>query len=499
MNNVGRQMAVGAAWMVLFKFAERGLGLVSMIVLARLLVPGDFGLIAMATSFIAVLELIGSFGLDIALIRRRDATRIHYDTAWTLNVLTGTAVAVAMVALALPVAGFYDEQAVAPVILALALGPLVAGFENIGVVAFRIEMRFDREFRYQLAKKLAMFAVTVPLAVTLRSYWALVAGMVAGRAVGVLYSYRVHEYRPRFSLAARAELFGFSQWLLLNNALTFLRDRMSDFIIGRLRGRSALGLYSVGYEIANLPTTELVMPINRAVFPGYAQLHQGKGSLQDGYLAVIGLIALFALPAGAGVAATADLLTPIVLGSKWLDAAPLIAVLALSGGLLALQSNSYSVFLAVGKPQLQSIVLGVYVASLLPLMTLLVRDHGLVGAAWACIASAALMLPVNFALVLRELNLRPRHLGAVLWRPLLATAGMYGVLRAMRARWPNVDGYAADLVELGATVAAGLAVYAALAYGLWRIAGRPVGPESAVAERVSARWRGAEDVQQPGA
>ena len=477
-------MASGAVWMVLFKFTERGLGLVSTLILARLLVPNDFGLVAMATSLVAMLELLSAFGLDLALIRRPDAGRAEYDTAWTINVLTAVLVALIMLAAAQPVARWYAEPAVVPVISVLALGSVIQGLENIGVVAFRKEMRFDLEFRYQLVRKLAMFAVTVPLAFVLRSYWALVVGIVAGKAIGVAYSYYAHPYRPRFTLAARGELIGFSQWLLLNNIVMFLRDRVSDFIIGRLRGPAALGVYSLGYEIANMPTVELAMPINRAVYPGYARLHEQEGSLRQGFLAVIGLIALLAIPAGAGVSATAVPLTAVILGPKWAQAAPLIEILAFFGVIMALQTNSYSVFLAIGRPYLQSVVLGVYLAALLPLLVFMTRSLGLEGAAWACLASVTLMLPLNYTLVVRALDIEGRAIVRLLWRPLLAAAAMYAVVTSLLAALPQSPAFGNQLLRLIVAATSGATLYFAIVYLLWTMAGRPEGAERLVLQRL---------------
>ena len=202
MKSIRTSMAKGAVWMVTFKTLERSLGLISMLVLARVLTPADFGLVAMATSLIALLELFSAFGLDTALIQHANAQRVHYDTAWTLNVLAGCTIALVMLALAWPASQFYREPRLTAVIAALSFGAAVQGCENVGVVAFRKEMRFDREFRFLLTKKILAFCTTVPLALWLHNYWALVAGTIMGRVGGVTLSYILHPFRPRLSLAA---------------------------------------------------------------------------------------------------------------------------------------------------------------------------------------------------------------------------------------------------------------------------------------------------------
>ncbi len=154
----------------------------------------------MAMAFVAMAELITAFGFDIAIIQTPNATEAHYHTAWTCNVLLNLAVMLVMVAAATPSHDFYDKPEVAWVVYALALGPLIAGAENIGVVAFRKELDFKREFRFQISRKLIGFCAVVPLAFWLRSYWALVIGILLSKSAGAVISYLMHSFRPHFDL-----------------------------------------------------------------------------------------------------------------------------------------------------------------------------------------------------------------------------------------------------------------------------------------------------------
>ncbi|HZF14460.1 MAG TPA: lipopolysaccharide biosynthesis protein [Steroidobacteraceae bacterium] len=481
--NVSGSIARGATLMVLFKLVERGLGFISTLILARLLVPGDFGLVAMATSFITLIELMGAFGFDISLIRLERAERVHYDTAWTLNVAVGTLLAICMLGAAVPLSHFYGEARLPPVIFILACGSIATAFENIGVVEFRRKLEFGREFRFQIAKKVAAFMITVPLAFTLRNHWALVAGMLTSRIASTTWSYYVHPYRPRFSLGAARELIGFSKWLLLNNFLFFFKERGSDFIIGRLAGRSALGLYNVGYEIANLPTTELVAPINRAAFPGYAKVAADAEGLRKGFLDVIAVVTLFAIPAGIGLAAVAPIACQVLLGPNWLGAIPIIEIVAIQGAITALQSNGFAVYLALGRADLATRITAGYVIMLLPLSAALTASKGITGAAIACLVTAAVFAPVNYFVLLRKLDLPVSRFLAVIWRPASAACVMFYATRAVTALLaPVVPG----LIALLLSVACGAIVYIACVALCWRLAGSPAGSERAVIERAKS-------------
>jgi O-antigen/teichoic acid export membrane protein len=477
-------MAKGAVWMVLLKLIQRGLGLISTIILARLLVPADFGLVAMAMSFIAILELFGAFGFDLALIQNPSAERRHYDTAWTFNVLFAAGIAAMLVVFAVPLSHFYNEPRLPPILYVLAVASATQGFENIGVVAFRKELEFHKEFRYLLGKKLASFAVTVPLAFTIGNYWALVIGILTGRCAEIALSYYAHPYRPRFSLAGRKELFHFSKWLAINNMLFFSRERAADFVIGRLSGAHSLGLFSIGYEIANLPATELVAPVNRAMYPGYARIAGVLADLRHRYLQVVSMIALIVLPAAVGLSLTAGLFVPVLLGDKWAETIGLIQVIALYGGIVALQSNNGPVFLALGNPRAMTALGTVSLAILLPLLITLTQWRGTPGAATAFLAAALIMMPINYSVVFRHLEMSVGQLLGAIWRPLAACGAMALVLAALQRGLPAPEGFVAQAGQLTLAVGAGAGSYIAAVLLLWFLSGRPAGAERLLIENL---------------
>lgn len=478
-------MARGALWMVLLRLSVRSIGLISTIILARLLIPADFGLVAMATSIIAFLELSTAFSFDIPLIQKQDADRSYFDSAWTLNAAFYTVLTLLLLLLAQPAALFYQDARLENVVYVLAAGFFVRGFENIGIVYFRKELDFRKDFILMLAKKVIGFMVTIPLAFLLRSYWSLVAGIVIGNILGVALSYLLHPFRPRFSLAAVRELFHFSKWLVLNNGIYFLRHRSPDFIIGRISGPAALGIFTLAHEISTLPSTELVAPINRAVFPGYSKLAGDLSKLRESYMDVLTMIAVVALPSGFGIAAVAIPLVDLLLGPKWAAAAPIVGILALYGSLVAMHSNYGAVFNAIGKPHLITWVGGIDITILVSGSIVLGLLYGPVGVAAAYLGSTILISPVVFFAVSREINLRFGDLIRVIWRPVVSSLSMFAALSAL-ARNPTVIAYASWL-ELVVLVSFGVVLYGALSFGLWLLEGRPRSAEFILARKMATK------------
>ena len=176
---VNRSMAKGAAWMVSMRLAIRFIGMISTIILARLLVPADFGLVAMATMIYGFIETMSQFGFDVVLIQKQDADREYYDTAWTLSIIRGLVTALILFAGAGFAADFFGDQRLVHIIYVLCFVASISNFANIGIVDFRKDMHFGKDFQYLVGVKLCSFIVTLVLAFTLRTYWALVIGIAS--------------------------------------------------------------------------------------------------------------------------------------------------------------------------------------------------------------------------------------------------------------------------------------------------------------------------------
>jgi lipopolysaccharide exporter len=461
--------------MVLFKLAERSIGFISTLILARLLIPSDFGLVAMASAIAGGIGLMSAFGFDTALIQRQHVERMHYDTAWTYNVLFGVAVAVLLLVVCVPAARFYREPRLEWILPMLAFAAAVQGFENVGTVQFRKEMRFGREFRFLFAKRVATFMVTVALALTFRNYWALVGGIITGSVSGVAISYLAHAYRPRFSFAARAHLFNFSKWLFLSNVTHFLRTRSSDFILGRTIGPYGLGIYSMATEIATLPSTELIAPLNRAVFPAYAKLAKAPRDLRRTFIDVYGVIAMVAFPVAAGLACVAQPAVLLLLGEKWVEATPILRVLTVVGLVGALQSNLYAVIVAMGVPKVNTgLSAGLLVISL-PACVFTSINYGLLGAAWTYFVLAIIELGAIQIAFFRVTGMAAARYFRAVWRPILATLVMSAVVLALQ-RFGMVWG--GPLVSLASLVSIGIFAYGTALLTLWSLSGFPKGAEN---------------------
>lgn len=479
MKRGGQSIAVGAALMIALKLIERLIGIISTIILARLLIPEDFGIVAMAMAVLAILELAGQFGFDHAIIRQQNPPRAHLDTAWTLTVCHGLLSGALLVALATPISIFFDEPRLQNIVYLLAVIAALQGFENIGIILFRKEMQFNKDFKFFLAKKLITFFCTVTLALTFKSYWALVGGTLASRATGVMLSYHLHPYRPRISFRAARELFGFSKWILITGLLGYLSNRGPDFLLGRFSNASNVGVFRIASELAMLPTTELMYPIARAAYPGYAKVSDDKAALRSAFLTVQASIIALTLPAGVGLVMVAEPFVKAILGFKWLDTIPLIQILGIYGTLRVFQTTNHAIFNIVGKPYWNTVLIAIEVVSVLPLLGwLLHRGYPIHTAAWTYLLGSATAVPIAVILISQFLNINFIDRLRIIWRPIIATSSMAVSLHFLRSYLETPTNTQEALVMLIEMVLLGAFIYASSTLLLWQVASRPHGAES---------------------
>jgi PST family polysaccharide transporter len=472
------------------RIVDRTIGLISTLVLVRLLAPGDFGVVAMGTAIQGILATVTEFGFTKAIIRIRRPEHAHYSTAFTLNALTSLAVALLMLA-AIPLAvSWYEDPRVVPVMCALAAMSVLGGLRNLGLARYERAMAFRPFFLIALARKVSSFGVGVIVALIWRDYSALLAGMLVGTLVEIAATYRLTNFRPRFTLSKSRELLGFSVWWLAAEAITMLGRRGQDVFVGQELGAAVLGKYAVALDLATLPTTEIVAPVMRAVYPGYMQMKEEVGRLYAAFVNVWGVVAILAIPSAVGIACLAEPITDIVLGDNWAGAAPLIRLLAIAGALQALHACYWPMMLARLGPKVVFTLALWSVLLTLPVFVVLLWTVGLLAAIGGAVLCGLVMLVVGARLLLKDLGHSPVPLLSGLVRPVFGSAIMAAGVLYLSLLIPTSPSWVANLGILLALVLTGCLLYGASVGLLWLISGRPESAERQL-------WRMLVDLKNP--
>ena len=477
-------IAISAAWMVGLRLSYRLIGFVSTVILARLLTPEDFGVVAIAMSCFALVDIFSKLGFQTALIQNQRSESDHYSTAWTLNLLFGGGAALFLVIISGYVANIYGNSAIEEILWVVSLLFILNGVKNIGVVDFQKNLTFSKEFKLIIIPKFISFFITIGLALYFLNYWALVFGNVIWKILEVVVSYRMHPFRPKFCLNKGRELFSFSKWLMLNNVFHFINTRSPELILGKTISPEASAVYNLSFEIGTMSTSEIVSNLNRAIYPGYAKVSNQFDKIQSLYKSAIRSIALVAMPLGAGVALVSPFLVPLLLGDQWLEAVVPVSYLALGGAVNALGSNVNYVYYALGYPKISTFELGFKAIIFITLFYFLSGINGVVGVAQSFLVANSVALIVSWCVLRVVLRLSLKTQLSLYIRPFISTVIMaFSVLICMHLL--RLEGG----VALGAYSFIGMLVYCVSSFVLWRLAGKPSGLEERVFSLLLSRLK----------
>jgi lipopolysaccharide exporter len=478
-EDLGGALMAGASWMVAMRWSVRALGMVNTLILVRLLSPEDFGVVAMAMIVYAFISSFNEVGLDMALIRLPVVSEQHYHTAWTLTVGFGLLNSLLLIFGAPLVASFFDDPRLEGIIYALAVVPLLNGLANTRLADFRRELDFVKDFRYNVISRALALPLTIALAVLVRNYWALVAGMIVQAGIALALGYRMRPFCPRICFKELRSLLGFSVWVQVRNVGTALGQRLDQLYIGKLMGARELGGYQVCQDITEMATTEVVLPLGRALLPGYSRIMGDSDRMRSAVYRVMEVHVILAFALAGGLTAVAGELIGVLMGDQWRDFVTAFQALAWAGGVAAVASSTGPVLVALGEMRLVAFSVWLRFGFSLLTLTLAVAVSGsLLAIAVSRVAAMGALLAVLAIFTVKLLNGRLSDLGRLLVRPMLASVAMMCAVAIFQS-----SQYYAAWAMLPLEVALGIVVYTTASVLLWLMVGRPEGAVSDVMKR----------------
>ena len=472
----------GALWVSVTKLAVNAIGLLSTIVLARLLLPEDFGLVAIASSTSTIFAAITELSLSQALIQNDDLEDDHFHTAFTLDALRGVLLAAAMICLSWPLAVGFDEPRLLGLMLAFAGANFIGCFANPRLALLERQLEFKQWVVLSGGEKLAGFITSACVAFIYETYWALALGAVASQLMRVASSYILISYKPRITLSKSREIVSFSAWLLFSHIAQSITWRADPLIYAAFMSNKTIGFFTIGVRISSLMINEVLAPISHVLFPAFARMRAEPVRLRAAYLRAQGLVCLIAMPIGFGLAATAEQLIIIVLGKTWLPAAAVVQILAIG---FAIQRTNELNAIAMATSNTKALfgrdirALGIRIPLVLggliyaPQLGMSALFGALAGDAVSIVTNSIL----NMQLVSRVSLVSVRDQLMLIWRPALASVVMAAAVLAI-AGLAQDDRIWVAIVFFLLSVGSGFVVYVSVLAGLWLLAGRPPSAEA---------------------
>jgi O-antigen/teichoic acid export membrane protein len=460
-------IARSLSWSALIVYANRALGLVTLLLLAKLLDPRDFGIVAVASIIIEVLRISKDMGIGEALIYQKDESPDTLDTAHTILLTYSLALFAAAAVIAPFAARYYDNWLITPVVIIMASNLVWDATRGVARTIYRRRLDFRGLVIPEVVPMAIASVVSVVMAWLGFGVWSLVVRTVLHSILGaVLLRLRgLYQPRLRFRRESARALFGYGRYIVGSSVLFVALYNIDKFYVSTALGLAALGMYELAVRISDLPVKEVSHVIGSVMFPVFARLDRdGRGGLQAAFLKTLRYTTLVTAPLAIGLATFGPMLLLRIYGERWAAAAEALGILALYTLFRAMSSLVHDMFKAIGRPQLMQRFTFVRLVCIGVLGIPVLREWGLVGL-------CALVLVTYAGAFVGEMIMAARLIEAPLMPTLLATARpaiiagvvMPGTLAALHAvsRPPGLG-------LLAAGIAAAVAVYAAAVYALER-------------------------------
>jgi O-antigen/teichoic acid export membrane protein len=459
-KSLSKQTANALTWRFLDFVAVKVVFLVRLLILARLLAPEDFGLLAIGVTAITVLIKLSDFGIEPALIQRPDVKQQDYDAGWTIGVMRATLVALVILLAAPQIAAVFGDLRATAIIQVLAVGVILDALASAKIANLNRNLQFRSLAITHLAQAGAATAVAITMAPTY-GVWALVAGSLVGSLAETVTSYIVAPYRPRlrWHKSAARGLLNYGRWIFLTGVIVMIANAGMRAIISRYLGVAELGIFFLAGRLAFLPYMATVEVVGSVAFPVYARLRNKTAKARELFRATLLGTATLLIPSCLLLAALAPGLVEHVLGDRWSGTTTVIQILAISSPLGLAGFAAIPLLKGFGLPSRVTIFELLQSGLSLALVWWLVGEFGLLGAVMALLISVAVSQPLGIAYT-RTLLERPY---AGLWRPLLAVTAA-SLTGAVIAGWLNssAPGIAGFIMAgaAGAVVTVGLILIA---------------------------------------
>jgi O-antigen/teichoic acid export membrane protein len=405
--NQGLAKEAGAA--LFWKAVQQGgvnlVYLFRLIILARLLTPDDFGLLAIAMVGFVPFLIITDFGMIPALVQRTEATDHHYNTAWTVGVLRAVIICLVVFLTAPKIAALFAEPRAVDIIRALSVLPLLEAAASIKIAELIRKLHFRSLGIAKLSQALANTIISIALARSL-GVWALVVGTLAGPSAYIAMSYILAPHRPRLSFdrCAARSLISYGRWILITGLISISGAVALRVAISRQLGAAELGLYSLAASLAFLPHEMASEVVGSVAFPVYARLQSNIREATKAFRAVFTATLLALTPLFSLMLVLAPSLVSNLLGPQWEGTASLIQLLAVVGFLRLIGDVTVPVLKGLGQPYKFAILEGVQTILLITFAWGFIVYFGLVGAGYAWFPAAVGSLIVSIVFLRQSLH-----------------------------------------------------------------------------------------------
>lgn len=452
-------IVAGLAWTSVSTFGRRILALLANIVLARLLTPADFGLMAMAAVVLGFVDIFKDLGTGAALIQREEVSDALLSSVFWFNLAFGVLATLAAVACAPLIALAYKEPRVAPVVAGMALSFLLSSMAIVQNSMLQRELQFATLTKIEITAASVSYAVGIGAALLGHGVWSLVYLVLTNSALFLVLVWTVSSWRPRllFIWSEFRQVMRYSLNLASFNVLFYLAQNVDNVVIGRYLGSESLGWYDLAYRLMTFPLQAISAVFGKVMLPYYSRVQDKLPQFRRAFLRVSGAIAFITFPLMLGLLAVREPFVLTVFGPRWTPVIALLALFAPLAALRSVQTTTGSIYMATGRTDLQ-LRWGVLSNFVTMAAIVIGLQWGVVGVAAGYTIASLLMAHISFAVPLKLIGMRIGELASGLRVTTLCSVLMLGALYLAQAALGERLGQSAALslqIGIGALAYAG--------------------------------------------
>lgn len=374
----------------------RSLAIVKIAVLARILLPVQFGIYGIASLVLGFLETLTETGVNIFLIQQKECIDEYVDSAWVVSILRGFVVGIAIFILAPFISVYFNNPSAKFILYLVSAVPVIRGFINPACIKYQKNLEFNKQFKYDSVIFLTDAFFAILLGIITKSENSLIWAMLASTFLEVILSFIYFKPTPKFIFQKEKTLkvINRGKWITGAGIANYLFQNLDDIVVGRVMGTVNLGIYQQAYKISTLPVSEVGEIFNKVTFPIYVNLKDDKIRLKNAFLKTLLIICILVIPFGYIVFKFPIEIIKFILGNNWISAALVLQILAIYGVLKAISNSFFSLFLGINK---QEVVTYITLASTLCLIAILyplIKIFGILGAGYATIIATLFSLPL---------------------------------------------------------------------------------------------------------
>jgi O-antigen/teichoic acid export membrane protein len=464
-DRLGSLVLRGVGWKFLSQFVLQISRVAVGLTLAHLLSPRDYGLAGMVLILSGLVLAFSDLALGAALVQRRELTEDDRSTVFWTGLAVGATLTAVGIALSGPVSQFFGEPQVAPLFAAFSVSFVVTSLGTTQKALLTREMNFRSLELRLVVGSLCGGAIGIVIALGGHGAWALIAQQLTIAIVSTVLLWVASPWRPSLAFSWRTlrEFGGYSGSVFGTRLLYYMHENAMSVLIGRFLGAAALGVYALAYTVILMPLSRIAIPIGEVLFPAFSRMQDDRAAIADFWLRAIRMLGAVVLPSMLGLIIVAPEFVEVVLGQQWVEAVPVIQILAWVGLVQALQAWNSGILMGLDRAgtlfRFSAVSFVVYVAAFVAGLS-----SGIVGVALCYAVASTLLELVYLRLTARALALPLRE-----WARALSGVGQAALLMTVALvplRLALVEEGLPPAGRLAVLIFAGIAVFAAAC--LWR-------------------------------